>query len=155
MVLCGSAGNVCICRSCMNTCGCRICQETDGAVSFCNKYNQFEQLSFIDPLPKPVRKKLPRFITWDEYGISRERYKELRSVCNKKEYANLIRAAACEANKDIAEYILLSVKGNKSYEGVEYAQGLGRIPCGRTDFYGYRRLFYNILDKKIGGLKDV
>lgn len=148
----------CICRSCMNTCGCRTCQENDGAVSFCDKYNQFEQLSFIDTIPKPVRQKLPRFITWDDYGITRKRYKELCSMCNRKEDTDVMRLAAYEANKDIAEYILLSVKENKSYEGVEYAQGLGRIPCGRTDFYGYRRLFYHILNEKLkqkkGDLND-
>lgn len=139
----------CLCRSCMNTCGYRNCQETDGAVTSCEKYNQYEQLGFIEQLPKPVRQKLTRYFTWDDYGIDRERYKELRSMCHKKEYADLISSAAYTANKDIAKYILLSVKENKSYEGIEYAQGLGRIPCGRTDFYGYRRYFYHLFNEKI------
>lgn len=139
----------CLCRSCLNTCGCRHCLETDMAVNSCSRYNRFEQLSFIEPQAKPARAKLTRCFTWDDYGISKERYQELHSMCRRKEYADLIRLSAYTANKDIAEYILLSVKENRPYEGVEYAQGLGRIPCGRTDFYGYRRLFYHLLDEKI------
>lgn len=49
----------------------------------------------------------------------------------------------------IAQYILVSVMKNKSYEGIEYVEGLGRIPCGRPDFYGYRRLFYHLLDEEL------
>lgn len=61
--------------------------------------------------------------------------------------------AAHEASDAIAGYILLSVTQGLSFEGVEYAEGLGRIPCGRTDFYGYRRMFYHIFDKKLMGGK--
>jgi len=60
----------------------------------------------------------------------------------------MARQVAHTANKDITEYILISVMENRSYEGIEYIEGLGRIPCGRTDFYGYRRLFFSLLDKE-------
>lgn len=139
----------CLCKSCMNTCGCRNCQYYDRAVKSCNSYNQFEQMSLFDLTPKSVRRPLPRFITYDNYGISKRRYKELRELCMSKKYNEDVRSAAYKANKDIAEYILLSVIKNKSYEGVEYTDGLGRIPCGRTDFYGYRRLFYHYFNEAL------
>ena len=139
----------CLCRKCLNTCGCRNCQETDGTVTFCDNYNRYEQLGLFAPTPKPIRQKLPRFFTWDDYSISTKRYKELRELCQQEEYATMMRTAAYAANPDIAEYILLSVRENRSFEGIEYADGLGRIPCGRTDFYGYRRLFYHNFDMEL------
>lgn len=87
--------------------------------------------------------------SWNTYGISRERYKELRTLVQSGKYDDEARLAADEANTSIAQYILISVMKNKSYEGIEYVEGLGRIPCGRTDFYGYRRLFYYLLDKEL------
>lgn len=95
---------------------------------------------------KPV-KKAPRCISLNSYGITAERYKELRAACQSGEYSDTVRLAAYTAAPDIAEYILLSVTENKTYERVEYSERLGRIPCGRTDFYGYRRLFYHHLDQ--------
>lgn len=86
---------------------------------------------------------------WNTYGISRERYLALRAAVRSGKYDDAARSAAEEANSSIAQYILISVMKNKSYEGIEYIEGLGRIPCGRTDFYGYRRLFYHIFDSKI------
>lgn len=87
--------------------------------------------------------------SWEDYGISRERYIELRAAVISGRYDDLVRTAAEAANKDIAEQIILSVRENKTYEGVEYTEKLGRIPCGRSDFYGYRRLFYHLLDKQM------
>lgn len=142
----------CLCRSCIKNCGCLKCQETDGPVTFCASHSKFEQLSLFPPEPKPVRAKLPRFISYDDYGISRERFIELTDMCKKQEYADVVRSAAYTANSDIAEYILLSVKEKKTYERVEFDERLGRIPCGRTDFYGYKRLFYHLFDERI---KDI
>lgn len=95
--------------------------------------------------------KNPRFMTWQDYGISKKRYKELKALCQSGKYNDLTLSAAHTASKEIGGYIYLSVTQNRSYEGVEYAEGLGRIPCGRTDFYGYRRLFYSVFDKEIKG----
>lgn len=95
--------------------------------------------------------KAPRY-SWEHYGISKQRYVELKTAVQSGRYASLALSAAYAANKNIAEYILLSVMENKSYEGVEYAEGLGRIPCGRTDFYGYRRLFFSLFDKGLRGI---
>ena len=91
----------------------------------------------------------PRFVTWKDYGISKNRYRELKDICiSGKEEEKVLRAAK-KANKSISEYIVLSVKKDKSYEKIEYDSRLGRIPCGRTDFYGYRRLFYYLLDQEL------
>ena len=44
---------------------------------------------------------------------------------------------------------LKSVTDDLSYEYLEFDDTLGRIPVGKTDFYGYRRKFYACLLKKI------
>ena len=132
----------CLCRSCMNTCGCQECKER---VATCDKYSRFEQIGLFNKIrPKP-----PRVLNFDDYGISKERYQELKEYARDHRNAVVVHSAAYEACPDIAEYILLSVRKNKSYESLEYDRHLGRIPCGRTDFYGYRRLFYHLLDLKL------
>lgn len=130
----------CICRKCISTCRCHNCTEP---VTECDNKQEFKQISLF------TKPRLVRFFTWDDYGISKSRYTELQELCRSGQYDDLARSAAYSANKDIAEYILLSVRKNISFEGVEYAEGLGRIPCGRTDFYGYRRLFYHYFDTAI------
>lgn len=84
--------------------------------------------------------------TWDDYGISRERYQELKSICRLEEYKPLVRTAAYMVDEEIAEFIILSVTQNRSYDRLELTSRLGRIPCGRTDFYAIRRRFYYLLD---------
>lgn len=136
----------CLCRRCMNNC--YSCHNCIKALKTCKKHQGYEQIQ-IFALPVKKYHRAPR-ASWDKYGISRERYIELKTAMRSGRYKDLARSAAYTANESIAEYILLSVIQNKSYEGVEYVDGLGRIPCGRTDFYGYRRLFYHLLDE---GLK--
>lgn len=92
--------------------------------------------------------KAPRY-SWEHYGITKKRREKLKAVIQSGKYSDIARLAAYTASSDIAEYILLSVMENKSYESVEYIKGIGRIPCGRTDFYGYRRLFYHLFDERI------
>ncbi len=132
------------------------------------------------------RKKRLRDMTWDDYGISRNRYKELEAFCLQYEekkskisrginaVANdgmpkgnykqntleenairnvifqkdceMIEQAAIAAAPDIYPYIIKSVTNGLSYDFVEYDERLGRIPVGKTEFYGYRRLFYHFLD---------
>ena len=93
--------------------------------------------------------------TWDDYGIGKERYKELRSVCRLGEYISLVRSAAYRADKEIAEFIILSVTQNRSFDRMEFNEKLGRIPCGRTDFYAIRRRFYYLLDTELCKLQGV
>ena len=60
----------------------------------------------------------------------------------------MIERAAAAASREIAPWILVSVTEDLNYEELEYHPELGRIPINRFDFYGVRRLFYSILDKK-------
>lgn len=94
--------------------------------------------------------KVPTRPTWAELNISRERLRELQSGCRAGRYSyNMLCKAAHTANKDIAEYILLSVTKKLSYEGLQILwelKEIERMPCGRTDFYALRRLFFYNLD---------
>lgn len=134
-----------LCTTCLNMC------EKELNEKKCGKYCGFEQIRIFVASVK--HNKAPRE-SWEEYGIIRERYIQLRDMIRSGKYDAVAREAAYTADKDIAEYILLSVKENLSYEGVEYSEQFGRIPCGRTDFYGYRRLFYHLLNKKIIELEE-
>lgn len=136
----------CICHTCIKACGCQNCT---GYLKNCGKYQRFEQLRLFIPRSRSKQTARAPRASWKDYQISRERYLELRNAVRSGKYDDMARTAANIANKSIAEYILLSVKEKRSYEGVEYAEGLGRIPCGRTDFYGYRRLFYHLLDQEL------
>lgn len=84
--------------------------------------------------------------SWEDYGISRERRKELEAAVRSDEYAAQVLSAALAADEKAAGHILLSVAEKRSYEGIEYDDKLGRCPLGRTDFYGVRRLFFHYLD---------
>ena len=126
----------------MNTCGCRDCT---GRVKECKNYIGFKQVKMFEKV-KPIA---PRELSFKDYGITQERYRELRMFCQCRQNDDVTRSAAFTACPEIAEYILLSVRKNKSYESIEFDRKLGRIPCGRTDFYGYRRLFYHLLDQKL------
>lgn len=92
------------------------------------------------------KSKVPRF-SFEYYGLSRERYVELRDGCRAGEYGHNILVQAC-ANipAEIAIFIIKSVEKNQSYDDLEFDSELGRIPCGRTNFYGYRRAFYHNLN---------
>lgn len=133
------------------------------------------------------RKKRLRNYTWEDYGISRQRYKELQAFClqydekkSKLKYGLnairydgqpkgnmvghpteraaleniiyrhdcfLIEEAAVKANPKIWKYILRSVTQGLPYEFIEYDEEQGRIPMGKTEFYGYRKLFYHYLNE--------
>lgn len=134
-----------LCRTCLNTCCDR--KNCKCKIEKCKRYSGFRQLSILDT-PKPQRKKAPRY-PWEHYDIDEKRYKELTAMIRSGKYTSLASSAAHSADTEIAEYILLSVMEKRSYEGVEYVEGLGRIPCGRTDFYGYRRYFYHLFDLEV------
>ena len=61
----------------------------------------------------------------------------------------MIEEAARESSEELAPYLLKSVTDDLSYEYLEFDDTLGRIPVGKTDFYGDRRKFYACLLKKI------
>lgn len=101
-----------------------------------------------------------RNISWKDYGISVQTQRELKEFCflydEKKKRGNsqdladcrMIEEAAKESSEELAPYLLKSVTDDLSYEYLEFDNTLGRIPVGKTDFYGYRRKFYDCLLKK-------
>lgn len=132
-----------------------------------------------------------RDITWDDYGISKQRYKELKAFCRQygekkdkikyglsavvqdgmphgntvgspterqaiinAQYTRdvaMIEECAIRANPSIWRSILRSVTEGKPYEAVLVDPDYGTIPYGKTDFYGYRRLFFYYLHcEKLG-----
>lgn len=92
------------------------------------------------------KNRVPRF-SFEYYGISRKRYTELRDGCREGKYGSNVLAQAClGVPEEIAVFIIKSVAENRSYDDLEFDVELGRIPCGRTNFYGYRRAFYYNLD---------
>lgn len=84
--------------------------------------------------------------SWQDYGIDKERYAELREAIRSGEYDDVVHSAAYTADEKAAAHIILSVKENFSYDHLEYHEKLGRCPLGRTDFYARRRLFFHYLD---------
>ncbi len=89
---------------------------------------------------------LYRYISWQDYKIDRKQYLELRNGCRTGEYSPEMLSKACRGIEFVEPWILLSVTKNISYDRLEFNTRLGRIPIGRTDFYGYRRRFYYNLD---------
>ena len=83
---------------------------------------------------------------YSEYGISRERYLELCSGCAEGKYSPETLQEACRGLEFIEPWIILSVTKSRSYDLIEFNSELGRIPIGRSDFYGFRRKFYHNLD---------
>ena len=64
---------------------------------------------------------------------------------------DLVECTALIAGRDLAEYLLYAVTN----EGITYNYlqsgrfKLGRIPCGRNQYYQMRRLFYYLLSQKL------
>ncbi len=140
--------NTCLCRTCLNVCKCEGCT---GKKESCDRYSGFRQLSIFDTSQEPQYQSAPRH-SWQHYGITKERYRQLTEYILSGRYASLASQAAHRANETIAEYILLSVTQNKSYDELQKKwelREIERIPCCRTDFYGYRRYFYHLFDLEI------
>lgn len=140
--------HTCLCRTCLNVCKCEGCTKKKES---CERYRGFRQLSIFDTSREPQYQLAPRH-SWKYYGISKERYRQLTEYIRSGRYASLASQAAHTANKDIAEYILLSVTQNKSYDALRVKwelKEMERIPYCRTDFYGIRRYFYYLFDLEV------
>lgn len=144
--------HTCLCQTCVNVC-CdhnkrKYCKEK---IESCENYNGFEQMSIFDTPKEPLRHSTPRH-SLQYYGISKERYRQLTEYIQSGRYAALASQAAHTANETIAEYILLSVTQNKSYDALRVKwelKEMERIPYCRTDFYGIRRYFYHLFDLEV------
>lgn len=139
--------HTCLCRTCLNTCCDR--KNCTGKKEACENYSGFRQLSIFEPPPK--QEGTPRH-SWEHYGITKARYRQLTEYIRSGRCASMVSQAAYRANEDIAEYILLSVTQNKSYDVLRVKwelKEMERIPYCRTDFYGVRRYFFHLFDLEV------
>ncbi len=140
--------HTCLCRTCLNVCKCEGCT---GKKESCERYSGFRQLSIFEQQSNPQYHSVPRH-SWQHYRITKERYRQLTEYIRSGRYTSIARQAAHAANKDIAEYILLSIIQNKSYDALKVKwelKEMERIPYCRTDFYGIRRYFMSLFDKEM------
>lgn len=89
---------------------------------------------------------IPR-LGYDYYGLNERRVKELQNGCGGGKYPQETLQEACAGFEWIMPWILLSVQKKRSYDLLEFDSMLGRVPCGRSDFYGLRRRFFYNLDR--------
>ena len=139
----------CLCLTCMAACCDR--KNCTGKKEACENYRGFRQLSIFEPPQQPHYRSAPRY-SWSHYGLSKKRRKQLKEYIQSGEYAAVARQAAYRANEMIAEYILLSVTKNRSYDALRAKwelREMDQIPYCRTDFYGIRRYFYSLFDKEL------
>lgn len=125
--------------------------ECEKKIEACEDYRGFKQESIFDQESEQKYKSAPRH-PLSYYGITDEREEELTKIIRSGRYASMARQAAHTANKDIEEYILLSVTENLSYDELRKMwelKKIERMACCRTDFYGYRRLFYSLFDREL------
>ena len=141
--------HTCLCRTCLTVCG--KCDECKEKTTYCENYNGFEQMSIFGVAQEPQYQGAPRH-PLAYYGLTDERVEELEKLIQSGRYASVASQAAHVANEMIAEYILLSVTQNKSYDAFRVKwelKEMERMPYCRTDFYGIRRYFFSIFDKEL------
>lgn len=141
--------HTCLCRTCLNTCCDR--KNCTGKKETCENYRGFRQMSIFEPPPQPQYQSAPRH-SWQYYGISKERYRQITEYIQSGRYAAVARQAAYTANKDISEHIVMSIEKDLSYDDLERMwtlKEIERIPVGRSDFYGWRRYFFSIMDREL------
>ncbi len=141
--------HTCLCWTCVNVCG--KCAECKEKITYCENYDGFEQMSIFNIPQEPQYQGTPRH-SLAYYGLTDERVEELEKLIQSGRYASLASQAAHRANETIAEYLIISIAENKSYEVLEkmWARGkIERIPYGKTDFYGIRRYFYYLFDLEV------
>lgn len=139
--------HTCLCNTCMTVCCDR--KNCTGKKEICENYSGFRQLSIFEPPPQQTG--TPRHPI-EYYGLTDERVAELVKLIKSGRYASLASQAAHRADKDAAEYILLSIKKNLSYDALDklYARGeVDRIPCSRTGFYYTKKYFYHLFDLEV------
>lgn len=141
--------STCLCRTCLTVCG--KCTECKEKITYCEDYNGFEQMSIFNIPQEPQYQGTPRH-SLAYYGLTDERVEELEKLIQSCRYASIASQAAYRANETIAEYILLSITQNKSYDALRVKwelKEMERIPYCRTDFYGIRRYFYHLFNEKM------
>lgn len=85
--------------------------------------------------------------SFEELGINKERYQELKAGCKKGLYDRGTLLQACEGFPEgMASFVIKSVTEDKTFEKLEFDERLGRLYVGKTNFYALRRQFYHNLD---------
>ena len=129
-------------EACDSLC-CYGCKENDLCGYACNACKKIKLQTHYRSAPRH---------SWEYYGISKERYRQLTEYIQSSRYTTVARQAAHRTNKDISEYLLLSATENLSYDELQKMwelKKIERMACCRTDFYGYRRLFYHLFDLEV------
>lgn len=141
--------HTCLCRTCMEVCcdrkNCPVKKES------CENYRGFRQISIFEQPPQMKYQSTPRH-SLSYYGISKAREKQLTEYIQSGRYTTVARQAAHIANKDIAEYLIMSIVQDLSYDDLERMwtlKEIERIPVGRSDFYGWRRYYMHIFDREL------
>lgn len=88
------------------------------------------------------------------YGLTRNRAEVLLKECRTGKHADLLLAAAQQAEPRIAKWIISSIAEGKSLHDMEIKWELGEteiMPCCRNSFYAYRKYTLAILDRMLQG----
>lgn len=96
--------------------------------------------------------------SYSGYGLGKDRAKALLKECGAGRHADLLRAAAQQAEPHIAKWIIASIAEGKSLHDMEIKWELGEaeaMPCCRNSFYAYRKLTMSILDRMLQGKETV
>lgn len=83
----------------------------------------------------------------ESLGLSPERIREIKMLCRTGKFDGETMRRACRGFEWISDFVIMSAVSGASFDRIEFNAKLGRVPCGRSDFYGYRRQFYSNLDK--------
>lgn len=83
---------------------------------------------------------------WGDYGLDKQRVKEICMCCKLPDNYNLVKSAAIEVNLLLFDLLTINLTNGISYAKLKKDY---MIPVGEKDFYGYRKRLIAILDKKI------
>lgn len=86
---------------------------------------------------------------YDDLGLSPEQLQEIQTRCRSGAFDRETMQRACIGFEWITEFIVLSATEGLSFDKIEFNTKWGRISCGRSDFYSYRRRFYSNLSKEL------
>lgn len=83
--------------------------------------------------------------SYDDLGLSPAQLHKVQDCCRSGAFDMETMQRACSGFEWIADFIILSATQRLSFDKLEFTTKWGRISCGRSDFYSYRRRFYSNL----------
>lgn len=86
---------------------------------------------------------------YDDLGLYPARLQEVQACCRSGVFSRETMQRACNGFEWITEFIILSATKDLSFDKIEFNTKWGRISCGRSDFYSYRRQFYSNLSNEL------